>query len=253
MSESVFTAFGGLQFPVTEADVTDSLSSLDPARDRMLAWFAAAINAEFSSAWTEATNALPGNHQLIGTSPVQDTLPLATTNLKKALAQRKSGWPLLVLHRVGEAAYGESFTLEEDTRKQSWHLHWILAPLDLEGERRICDLGQAIGAMLKASIRRFGHPAYESGANQIEAAGLGSLELETHLGPGAVGFDDDEDDSIYTSTVFVLNTTEYTSDITDHMQPFAGFDVSLDVGGAGETDISPDFIEASTDPAYQNP
>lgn len=250
MTSSVFTAFGGLRLPVSNQDVESSLSSLDPARDRMLAWFAAAINAEFSSAWTEATAALPGDHQLIGTSPVQDTMPLAPT--PGNMGQRKSGFPLLALHRTGEATF-EPLTIEDDQMTQEWHLHHILGPLDIEGERRILDIGQAIGKLLAVTVRHFGHPAYESGANQLEAGRIESLAVKDMAGPGPAQFDGDENDAIFWATRYTLETTEYTDDITGQMPPFAGLDMSLDVGGASEPDISPSFIEASTDPAYQDP
>lgn len=238
MSNSVFTRFGGLSLPVTEYDTEDSLSSLDPARDRMLAWFAAAINAEFSDSWTEAVNALPGTHPLFGTTPAQDTYPGEPT--RKALTERKCSFPLLALHRTGTGVI-EPFSIEEDRLTQSWHLHHILGPLDIEGQRRILDIGQAIGKMLAASIRKFGHPSHESGANQIEACGLKDLKITAIDGPGPARFDDG-DDSVFWATRYTLTTVENSEPLTEQMGWFEGADLSVDVGGP---EIIPDLVEAS--------
>lgn len=237
MTNSVYTRFGGLSLPVSDADVADGLALLDPARDTMLAWFTAAINAEFSSAWTAATSSLPSSHKLLGTLPVQDTLPGQPT--RRTMQERKAGFPLLALHRTGTATF-ESSLLEEDILTQDWHLHHILGPLDIEGERRILDIGQAVGKLLAASIRAHGHPAYQSGANQFEESSLKSLVIRNITGPGPASFND-EDDSVFWSTLYTLTTTEISTSLTKQMSEFDGADLSVDVGGP---EILPDFVEA---------
>ena len=243
MPESVFTSFGGLDLPVTDSDVTDSLSSLDPARDRMLAWFAAAINAEFQSVWTEAIAALPSGHDL-GAAPVQDTMPFEPT--PRLMKERKASFPLLALHRTGRATF-ESLTLEEDRLTQNWNLHLILGTMGIDGQRRILDIASAVAKTIAVSIRCFGHPAYESGANQLEAGDIHSLELVASTGPAAARFDGDDDSPTYWAITLELVTTENTSPNIAHEKMIDGLDLDMDVGGAGSPDISPSFIVASSD------
>jgi hypothetical protein len=156
------------------------------------------------------------------------------------MGTRKAGFPLLALHRTGTPTF-ESYSIEEDRMTQDWYLHHILGPLDIEGERRILDIGQAIGKMLATTIRSYGHPAYESGANQIEAASLKSLAIRSMDGPGPASFDDG-DDSVFWATRYTLTTTEDSESLTEHIGDFEGADLSVDVGGP---EILPDFVEAS--------
>lgn len=243
MTDSVFTSFGALDLPVSDEDVSGSLVSLDPARDRLLAWFAAAINAEFQSVWTEVLAALPSGHGL-GANPVADTLPFEPT--PRLMKERKAAWPLLALHRTGSPTF-ESLTLEDDRMTQNWQAHYILGPMDLEKQRRLLDLPQAIAKMLAVSIRCFGHPSYESGANQIEAADLESLELVNMSGPGAARFDGDEDSTTYWAMSLELRSTENTEPNNANDQFLSGIDLTLNVGGAGSPSINPALIEAQTD------
>jgi hypothetical protein len=204
----------------------------------MLAWFKAAINAEFSRSWESACLALPPGSVLFNTLPAQDTMPFEPTS--KIMRERKCGFPLLALHTFGDPEF-EPLTLEQDRLRRDWKLHYILGPLDLENQRKILDICVAIGKMLRVSIRKFGHPAYESGANQIELAGLSSLELTKIEGPGSARFDGEEDSPTYWGAVFTLVTTEDSDDIIDQIAEFEGADLSIDVGGP---EILPDFVEA---------
>lgn len=248
MSDSVFQKFGGLELPVGIDDVTNSLSSLDPARDRLLALFASAINSEFADVWTEVTAALTTGSKLASTTPVQDTLPDEPTI--ELIQQRKISYPLLCLHRTGEATIAP-FLMDEDILTQQWHLHYILGDLDIDGTRRLLDICQAIAKLVAAVIRDYGHHSYESGANQIEAADLNSLRIVSYIQPGRARFG--EDGPVFWATRITLESTEVSAPITDQLSDFNGMDMSFNVGGANEEDISPDFVSASTDPAYQYP
>lgn len=249
---SAYQTFGKLSLPISEDDITDSFSVLDPVRDRLLALFTAAVNDEFGSAWTTVTATLPTGSKLIGTSPVQDSHPGEPT--QSLMTTRKAGFPLLCLHRTGEPVF-EQYLMDQDKLTSQWHMHWILGPLDLEEQRKLLDLGQAIGKLVKMVERDFGHRSYESGANQFESAtgGLMSLRLLTHTQPGAAGFADDDQNLTYWAVRYTLETTELVTDLTDHEADLEGLDFSADVGGANEADISPDFVQASTDPVYQKP
>jgi hypothetical protein len=241
LTDSVFASFGGLELPVSEQDVSSSLSSFDPARDRLLRWFRLAINSEFAFPWTEATDALPAGHALIGTQPVQDSIPFAPT--QSVMGTRKAAWPLLALHREGDAEISD-FSLEEDQLKQRWQLHHILGPLDIEAGRRVLDIGQAIGKFLALTIRRFGHQSVDDGANQQELAGLMSLRIVSISGPGPASFDSDGETAVFWATRYTLETVETSDDVTEHYAEFEGANISIDVGGAGSDEVNPNFVEA---------
>ncbi len=249
MSDSVFQSFGGLSMPVPIDGVT-SLTSLDPARDRLLELFESAINSEFGTVWSQVLADMPSGFALAGTSPVQDTLPMEPH--LEVVQERKCSFPLLCLHRTGNYTV-EPFLMDEDKLTQEWHLHYILGPLDIGGQRRILDIGQAIGKLVAAVIRDFGHQSYESGANQIEAAGLMSLRISGGVPIGRAAFNDNGKSVAYWATRVTLESTEVSAPLTDQLSDFDGMDISLDVGGANEPDISPDFVSASTDPAFQYP
>lgn len=249
MTQSLFQSFGGFSLPITDEDTEGSLTALDPGRDKMLAWFKAAINAEFASVWTEATASLPSGHKLVGTQPVADTYPGEPS--AAVIQGRKTGWPLLALHRTGEATY-ETELIDRDKLTQQWHLHYIIGPIDIEGERKILDICQAIGKLVAMCIRAFGHPAHESGADQLEAANLTSLRIVNSTGPGQAVFDEG-DDTKFWATRIALESTELVDDVTAHEQGISGVDVSVDASGAGHPDVSHDFVEGQSDVAYQDP
>src|ERR1041384_2358392 len=122
-ANSIVDKSGGLEFPLSAADFTDTLAPLDPARSRMMALFSTAINYELAEVWAKVTSTLGPRHPLFGTSPVQDRLELRPT--LSVMQQRKPAFPLLCLHRTGRAEW-ESYTFEIDRRVQDWALLYIL-------------------------------------------------------------------------------------------------------------------------------
>jgi hypothetical protein len=248
MSDSVFQRFGALQFPIPIDDVEAGLTSLDPARDILLELFAAAINYEFDSAWTIATRSLSGDHKLQNTRPVNDTLPCEP--VIEVIRERKLSFPLLCLHRTGEATL-TPWLLDEDVLTQQWHLHYVMGDFDIDGQRRILDICQAIPKLVACVVRDYGHRSYEDGANQLEAADLSSMRAVSYTGPGRAQFGDEG--PIYWAARITLETTEVSEPLTDQIGPLGGIDGSVDVSGAGDSDTSFDFVQFSTDAPWQKP
>lgn len=245
LDESLLQRFGGLQLPA-EANETDStLTSLDPARDTLLALFAAAINSELGAAWTAVVRDLPVDHRLSGTSPVQSTLPFIPT--EQHLLQVKKGFPILCLAREGRGEFADH-GLELDKLTQPWKLHWIIGPLDVIDQRKILDIGQAIAKVLRLVIRKRGHKAYQSGALQFfdDTTPLSSVELTGFVGPAHAGYAGDASTVIFWAVEADLVTTEISADLEDS----GGCDIDaldLMLGVGDETEIVPAMVIAQSD------
>lgn len=246
---TLYQGVGGTNFPLTADDVTDSFAPLDPARDRLLALFKAAINSEFSAAWTKVTATLENGHKLIGTSPVEDTLPLPPNG--SAMTERKPGFPLLAFHRQGEPRV-EQYRLAEFQRSQDWHLHYVMPPLDTAGQRKIGDIFLGVATLVGLVIRNRGHAAYDSGALQFfEGKGsLSSVELINTQGPAPAVFSGDESGATHLAMLMTLRTTEVTSDDMDAFVSLTGFSDTIDSGDG--TGLVPALVEFNSDPEYQD-
>lgn len=243
---SAYQSFGKFSVPLSIGDITDTLSVLDPVRDRLLALFVSAINDEFGAPWEKVTPFLADGNPLIGTSPVEDSYPEEPT--LTLMTERKAGFPLLCLHRTGDPLF-EQYLLDRDKLTQQWHMHWILGPADIDTRRRLGDVGRSIGLLVKMIERDFGHKSFEDGANQFESAtgGLMSLRLLNHSQLGSASFADDEQNRVFWACRYTVETTELVSDLVDHEADFEGMDISLDVSGANNPNTNFDFVQASTD------
>ncbi len=245
LDESLLQSYGGLVLPAVEDTANGALTSLDPGRDMLLALFEAAINSELGAAWTAVTNALPAGHRLRGTAPVQDTLPAVP--LEQALTQRKSGWPLLCLHRDGRGEFAE-YVMERDKLVQPWKLHWIVGPLDIIDQRKILDVGQAIAKVLRLVIRKRGHKAYQSGALQFfgDTGAFSSVELTGYSGPDQAVFGGDKSSTVFWAAEADIVTNELSDFVEGSEESeLEALDLTLGVGG-GEG-ILPQLVLASSD------
>jgi len=203
VADSMLQTFGGTTLPAVADSDKLALTSLDPARDLLLAFFAAVINSEFGEAWTEVVAEVA---RLTGTSPVESTLPAEPTAAR--LQQIKKGFPLLALNRNGSGTF-EDFTLEQDKLVQSWTLHYIIGPVDVIDHRKVADISQAIAKTLRMAVRARKHRAYEDGALQFfgDTCSLASVDLVGFEGPGA-GQYGDRDSPVFLVTEYEIRTTE---------------------------------------------
>lgn len=248
-AESMYERLGGLELPVTAADIgSTGLAALDPSRDLLLDLFTAAINSELGDAYTKVRQEL-GERESLGSLPVSDTL--ADEPSAANMQQRKALFPLLALHRSGTATY-EPYTLEITRLTQPWTLHYILGPLDVIDSRKLKDICVAVAKVVALVIRKRGHESFQGGALQFFGAAspdqpspLSSLRIVSYEGPGQAVFG--ESTTMYWAIEIRLETGELSSYVEDaHGSDLDGADMHVAVGG-GEG-LVPEMIIARTDP-----
>lgn len=237
--------------------VVDTLDPLDPALDTLLGLFQAAVNAELGPAWGTIMATMPASHPLraAGPNPINDTLGLEPS--PGVMQQRKTGFPLLCVHRTGSAKYDEVAIGGGIERLiQNWDVHYILGPLDvgdLEKVNRIC---VAVTKVVRMVIRRRGHPAYQGGALQFFPAQIGSIgslgavTLTGYDGPGQALFVGGDGPTYYAVTMH-LETAEHTADDVQTFGNFDAADISIASGDADQ--LLPNMVQAETDVPYQAP
>ncbi len=241
LSESLLQSFGKLQLPATQDTATNTLASLDPGRDQLLALFQAAINSELGAAWT----AVVAGTKLQGKLLCNDLLPSKPT--EQALQQRKSDFPLLCLHRDGRGV-AEDFTLERDKLTQPWKLHWILGPVDMIEQRKILDVGQAIFKVCRLVARQRKHRAYQNGALQFfgDTSAFASLDVTGYEGPDQAGFAGGEGKTYYWAVEIDITTTELSDYVEGSEESsLEGADLRLHLGS--DEGILPDAVLWSSD------
>lgn len=236
---SLYRKVGDVSLPITSADLTADNVFPDPARDTMLALFAAAINAELAEPWADAVTGGP----MEGSAPVQQTLPLEPSSAM--LRQWKAGWPLLSLHRVGEADYAER-TLSIDERTQNWELHYIMDALAIDSMHRVKAVADVwVPTVVSQTIERQGHPQYESGAIQFGAGkgGLARVSLRS-ITVGQASFAGGDDAAMHLMCTMGLETLELARDVDGAFADLEG--TSIGVGVGGPEGILPDVINVDT-------
>jgi hypothetical protein len=262
VTQSLYEGFGGLALPVDAADVTTTLTPLDPARAVLSGLFRAAINAELGPAWTKATAGTP----LASSSPVQDVLEIPPTADK--MKQRVAGWPLLCVYRDGDGVC-EEHTLNGGVERltQPWTVDYILGPVDIADLRKLGDVFQAVVKIVRLCIRRRGHEAYQGGALQFfpgqlpdgdvplfpRSSLLGAVSLKGYSGPPTyqARFAGSDSGTIYHAISLRLETVEYTYDVDGAFPPIEAFDLDVGIGG-GEGIVS-GLVYASSDAPFQYP
>ncbi len=247
--DSIVDKTGGLEFPLNPDRFDNTLVPLDPARSRLLALFATAINYEMTEVWSKITADLDPKHALFGTLPIQDTLEVRPT--LRYMQSRKPAFPFLALFRNGRATW-EQYTLEIDRRSQDWTLMYVMPGLSALDIRRFGDMAQAVPAIVRRVIRNHGHKAFENGALQFfqDASGIGGIRLTGQTDLGNAPFAEGDDAPHYFTVICDLETVEYTQDIPEEFPEYEGVDYKVGVGD--EREILPMFIEASDDVPIRN-
>ena len=202
-----------------------TLAPLDPARDTMLALFAAACNFELGPAWAVAIAGTP----LVGTSVVQDTWPGPLT--PEVVLQRKCGFPCLFLSRDGQGKY-DDFSLARKELTQTWGLHYILSPIDIGDARKLQDILVRIGATVMATIERKGHPAYQNGDAVLWDTELATLNIMTATAGQARFADTDKTSPLYHSLSMELISTEIVEPLQGTAADWKGTGYSISAGNA---------------------
>lgn len=240
MTSSLYERFGALTLPVTATDVTSTLAPLDPGRDVLLGLFQQAIVSELGGAWNQVKPATVLNAR----SVVQHALPLEPTaeNLRTLITE----FPLLAVYRTGQATF-EQHTLELWRLTQPWNVDYILGPLAIEDQRRLCDVLPAVAKVVTTAVERRGHPDYESGALQFfDGAGkFTACAVKSYeLGPMRAGGGDDS--AVYWACSMRLETVEIEEFREGYSEvPLIGAAFTFGVGDDDE--ILPDAIIADTD------
>lgn len=240
-ADSLVGRIGSLTLPLRPVDYNGSFVAADVARSRLLALFRTAITYELREVWSAATAKVD---PLFNKQPVEDTLELEPT--RQVMQDRKAGFPLLVLHRVGKGDWFEH-TIDMDRRDQDWRLYYILPPLKTEDLRRVGDVCMIVPEVVRRTIRNHGHKAFEDGALQWfgDSSGIGSIRLKSqNVGQGA--FSEDDNAPQYLTVMMELATSEYSEDFPDDEFPeFDGTDYHVGLDGDGG--VLPEFIEAFDD------
>lgn len=240
IESSLVGAFGGVNFPLNATDFDGSLTPLDPARSRLAALFAAAINYELLPIWDKLTGKASA---LIGTRPVQTIFELdPQTHLTKQVNLKP---PILALHRLGEQAWSEH-TMQTDKCEQDFLLHYILPNLDIGETRKVFDVLRIIPEIVRRVIRARGHIAYDNGELQLfdNKCGLGAIQI-TKAEWGQAQFGGQVESPVWLATTMTLHVTEFGTDSEDEYGEFEGVDWNIGVGDS--TGIQPNIIEAAVD------
>jgi len=239
--ESLYQTVGGASFPAKATDITDGLQALEPIRDRLLAFFEAAINAEVGGAWAQAvaSTCVPG----LSTSPVGLAVPMLPSS--EVLQQEKVAWPALFLARdlSDQRNRFEPYSLWIDKQVQIWSLTYLLPPLSVIGRRKLEDILLRVAQVCHLAIRNMRHPAYESGAYWMQPAGLHGLQL-VGFRSGEAKFNE-EGGPTYLAMTMTLETVEIGGHVEGSVAPLDH--LSITAGTGNVEGIIPNLIEGTTD------
>jgi len=242
----LFQRFGDVQFPTAAVQNAQLFSILDPARDKLLALFKAAINQELAHSTTSVVAGSPwavvrANTILSNAMPVQDVSYLQPTgDLLK-----ESGWgmPLLCVYRT--SAIHEEFTLQREVIRTTWGVDYILPPLAADERRKLAAMLVGVRSLFTLVVRKRSHPAYQNGTLQF-GQGYGGFDtmkiVSSNEGPAQ--FSDQAGSNYYYAVHLDIETTELDNTIEDYTD-FEGVDLSVGVGGSDGT--LPDAVQARTD------
>lgn len=232
----LYRKFGDVAFPLETVQNQQLFSVLDPARDKLLALFAAAINKELGGSTTAVLATSPWGIARVGTSlaaakPVQDVCYLQPTG--DLLKETVWGMPLLCLYRT--TAVHEEFTLQREVMRTTWGLDYLLPPLPAEDRRKLGAVLTGVRMLLNLVIRNRSHPAFQNGTLQF-GQGYGGFDtmkiVSSNEGPAQ--FSEQAGSNFYYAVHFDIETTEL-DDTTMIFTDFAGVDLSVGVGGADDT------------------
>jgi hypothetical protein len=227
MTDSLFQRLGDMSMPTKATDVDPTiltLAPLDPARDTMLALFAAACNFELGPAWAVANAGTP----LAGQSVVQDTWPGQPS--AEVVRQRAGSFPMLFLSR--DSGKYDDFSLARKQLTQTWGLHYIMSPIDVGDTRKLQDILVRVGATIMATIERKGHPAYQNGDAVLWSVYLATLNITSAVVGQAKFADGAKDAPLYHSLSMELVSTEIVEPLQGTAAPWLGTGYSVSTGNA---------------------
>jgi hypothetical protein len=213
-------------------------------------------HGELTDAWTLVCAGLPSDHHLNGnTTPVNDTLELEPS--PDLMKERKAGWPLLAVHRAGDAEMVDQ-SLQYQQIKQTWNVHWILGPRQgAVADRKLLNVLQAGAKIIDIAIEDKSHPDWQSGALQFFGASLADAPLASSVkvtgwGAGQASFATDENGAKFHALRVDLEILEvWRPDVDAYTE---GDGMTAHVGGGNQTEIIPDFVIGDTEypgPMYE--
>jgi hypothetical protein len=267
-NDFLFQRFGDVQFPIEGVRNAQLFSVLDPARDRLLAFFKAAINQELAHSTTSVVAGSPwaivrANTILSNAMPVQDVAYLQPTGD----LMKESGWgmPLLCLYRT--SAIHEEFSLQRELIRTTWGFDYILPPLAADERRKLAGMLPGVRALISLLIRKRSHPAYQNGQLQFgqNFGGFDTMKVVSS-NEGPAQFSDQSGSNYYYAVHFDMETTELDNMAAEFLTKvdengntivvqnlnysplytdFAGVDVSAGLSSPYGT--LPDAVQARTD------
>lgn len=247
-SDFLHQRLGDVSAPIFGRDVENAqlFSVCDPATDKLIALFKAAINQELAHHQTAAASDSPWYVARVGTRlasamPVADTLYQQPT--KSALRAATWEFPLLCVYRI--ESVDDEATLWKERTAWTWGVDYILGDLNIEEQRKLGAALTYVHHVLKLVVAKQGHPAYESGALQFGTGkgGFDAVQItKAQLGPAEFG--EQGEGFIMHALHLDLLTTE-TDEPTDEEAPLAGMSLSLGLGG-GEG-VVPDALQIETE------
>lgn len=242
----LFRKFGDVEFPVGAVQNGQLFSVLDPARDKLLALFKAAINQELGGSPTSVVANSPwaiarANTVLSSALPVQDVSYLQPTG--DLMRESNWGMPLLCCYRT--SAIHEEFTLQREVIRTTWGVDYILPPLAADERRKLAAMLVGVRSLLTLVVRKRSHPAYQNGKLQF-GQGYGGFDVMKVLSSaeGPAQFSDQAGSNYYYAVHLDIETTELDN-TTESYTDFDGVDLSVGIGGADG--ILPDAVQARTD------
>lgn len=239
---------GALRFPILGSASFDTadLTGLDPARDIMLALFAAALVAELQGVWRPAVAHTPCRDAV---TPVAQRVPFSP--LLGDLRQMKVTMPALFVYRQPTSPIKHSnFTMWQRRFTTSWGIDYFLGPLDVGAQGRIQDVLVAAGKVFAEVVEDGGHSAYHDGANVLGSVGIGACGFSTvalteFRAGGAQVADEKGPGPIYWAATGTIETTELVRPRDGEATDFLGAAFTLG-SGTGEG-LIPNIVEATTD------
>jgi hypothetical protein len=246
MTASLFEKFGATELPVELGDLSATartFEALDPGRDLLVDLFSAAIRAEFGtgtgSAWYLVTSSLSAGSVLRNsTDPIGFTLKLEPS--QRILNELRVTWPLLAVHRTGEAEY-RNRTFQVSERVQKWAVHWIMGPMTAGEMHKFCDAPVAVAGIISRVCQLGAHPAYNGGAQSFYDVFSGVTFLKHAAGQAR--FSEDED-LVYYAMSSELETVERVR-LIDEGAELLGLTMTLGVGD--DVEILPELVTADSD------
>ena len=248
MTEHLYAHWGGLTLPIPDGAVDGTnlnLTEQDPLTGQLVGLLAQALRSELTTVWTTVCAALPTDHPLRGsTDPVGDTLEQEPSD--KVMQERKGAWPLLAVHRSGEAEINE-----HGRQVEKWLVHFILGPRQgIVEDRKLVPVLPTAARIMALTIEDKGHPDYLGGAVCFFGATLADTPLADSIavkgwGVGSAKFAADERGPVYPALLMTLDVEEgWDWDVEAYGECTGAY---VHVHGGDAHELLPDMVIADTD------